>query len=85
MPPDQRMVSDFIARIAGEFANGPVSKIETWLPPERPITRCLIASGMVAGQEPFGITPTVKILHPDLQVSWLAHHLYYTMADADLC
>jgi len=65
MPPAQRMVSNFLARIAGKFANGSTTKIETWLPPEQQLTSCLLDCGMVPGKEPFGIIPTVKILHPD--------------------
>jgi len=85
MPSEPKLASDFLARIAAEFHGGPADKLETWLPPGQRITHCLGNSGLVAGKEPFGIIPTVKILHSDLRVNWLAHHLYYTMADADLC
>lgn len=85
LPPEPVLVRDFLGRTAHHLVNDGATRLETWLPPEQAITRSLMASGMVAGEEPFGIVPTVKILHPGLQADWLASHLYYTMADTDLC
>ncbi|RLB68756.1 MAG: hypothetical protein DRH04_06475, partial [Deltaproteobacteria bacterium] len=85
LPPEPTLVRNFLSRAAHHLVNDGTSRLETWLPPGQAITRSLMANGMIAGKEPFGIVPTVKILHPGLKADWLARHLYYTMADTDLC
>jgi len=75
LPPEPTLVRDFLGRAAHQLVNDGATRLETWLPPEQTITKSLMANGMVAGKEPFGIVPIVKILHPGLKADWLASHL----------
>ncbi|MBN2232432.1 MAG: GNAT family N-acetyltransferase [Deltaproteobacteria bacterium] len=83
-PPDSALLADFLGRVARANAGEWPDRLVTWVPPGRPLAAGLAGAGMMPAVDPLGIIPTVKIMDPGLRAEWLAEHLHYTMADADL-
>lgn len=83
-PPSERVVTDFLGRLALRLNDRGIKEMETWLPENHFMTQFALSSGFSRFEEPLGFIPTGRSFHPDLSVDWAAKHLYYTMADGDL-
>ncbi len=83
--PSNWLIGDFISRLASIFLERGLEAMETWLPKDHFVTDAVLAAGFRPQEEPLGIVPTAAFLIPSLSLDWVSRHVYYTMADGDVC
>ncbi|MFV2073797.1 MAG: GNAT family N-acetyltransferase, partial [Thermoanaerobaculales bacterium] len=71
MPPGQRQMTDFLARLAELAADRGAARLETWLPGGHFLTAGVHSAGWVREEEPLGIVPTARSFDEKLTIPWV--------------
>ena len=86
LPPDQEVITDFLARACARLKDMGVEKVRTWLPDGHFQTGALRSMGIEPEDEPLGIIPAAvaRDFHPGCPHQQCIREMFYTMADGDL-
>ena len=84
MPPSNRTIQDFLARLGNELVRKGLNRIETLLPKNHFLTHAAKSAGFEIIEDQPIFVPTGRIFHPTLSFDWINENIFYTMADGDL-
>ena len=84
IPPNQKMIGEFLGRLAETLFSRGITRLETWLPKGHFLAQSLGEFGVRNEPEPLGIIPTAIFFERGPTHRFVSDNLFYTMADADL-